>query len=559
MTQTLDSLTLALTGQLPFILITAGILAFPLSLLLLRLYRRAVLRSMALQAGAPHPAGIAPELATAQPPAPLKTLSLPEADPTPLSPGAQALYRRAVDAPWRASAVYGLGGVVFAGIMAAAFLAAARIPFQSMRFLMLTWTFGWPLLLTLVLVAGATTRRKLWLSLAYFAGYVSLGSLSLALFHEFSLQDLVNLWWTQNLIPTALVLAYLSRRVRGVGPLVLTFLVLGLTGSVALVEILRRNESLLRAVSGVGFSLGLGASSVLVVLHLVGFAALGVLGWLMVQRIRAGYEGKKISDQSLTLDSLWLLFGLVYSISLSFGGAGFIFSGLVAFGVYKALTTFGFTAAGSLAAGHGVRLLLLRVFALGKRSETLFDELGTSWRYVGSTQLIAGPDLATITVAPHEFLQFLTGTLARRFIGGPDTLERRLAEMDLSPDRDWRYRVNDFFCYADTWQLVLTRLVLESDTVLMDLRSFSRERAGCIFEITEIINHVPLDRTVFIVDATTDGPFLHQVVTQAWHNLRPSSPNYGNPSPQLRLFNYTDSESRLQLLRVVCAAASPIQ
>jgi hypothetical protein len=61
------------------------------------------------------------------------------------------------------------------------------------------------------------------------------------------------------------------------------------------------------------------------------------------------------------------------------------------------------------------------VFSLAKRSERLFDAFGAHWRYLGPIQLISGPDLATTTIEPHEFLEFLTGKLARRFIGNRET------------------------------------------------------------------------------------------------------------------------------------------
>ena len=395
------------------------------------------------------------------------------------------------------------------------------------------------------------------LALAYFGGWVLLGVVTLVRNPEFSVKDLVNLWWSLNLIPTALVLAYLTRPVRAVGPMVLTFLVIAITGAVAGVELVGRNQPLLRSIAGFGFSIGLGATGVFVGLHLMGFAAFGALGWPLVQWIRVGYERKKISDQSLIMDSLWLLFGIVHSIGLSFEGAAWIASGLVAFLAYKVAVAIGFSIAQASIKISGVKLLMLRVFSLGKRSEKLFDTFGTHWRYIGSIQMIAGPDLAITTIEPHEFLQFLTGKLARRFIDSHAILKRRLSEMDLKPDRDWRFRVNDFFCFADTWKMVLNRLVSESDAVLMDLRSFSRERAGCIFEITELINSVSLDRAVFIVDATTDEPFLRKTIQQAWNDLRPSSPNYNSLSPQLRLLHYAEEKSRNQLLRAVCAAARP--
>ena len=81
------------------------------------------------------------------------------------------------------------------------------------------------------------------------------------------------------------------------------------------------------------------------------------------------------------------------------------------------------------------RLLLLRVFALGRRSESLYDSLGKSWRAVGSMQLIAGPDLATSTIEPHEFLDFVSGRLDRRFIDTGGSLDLRIDQMDLAPDR----------------------------------------------------------------------------------------------------------------------------
>lgn len=126
--------------------------------------------------------------------------------------------------------------------------------------------------------------------------------------------------------------------------------------------------------------------------------------------------------------------------------------------------------------------------------------------------MIAGVDLAHRTVEPHEFLDFLSGKLARRFIGGPAELDQRMRERDTSPDRDLRFRVNDFFCYDDTWKLVLSRLARESDAVLMDLRGFSKRNAGCVFELGELARMVPLERVVFVVDRRTDEQLLAETL-----------------------------------------------
>src|SRR5207248_2093380 len=118
-------------------------------------------------------------------------------------------------------------------------------------------------------------------------------------------------------------------------------------------------------------------------------------------------------------------------------------------------------------------LLLLRVFALGTRSERLFDLLRAHWLRLGNISLIAGPDLITTTVEPHEFLDFLGGQLSRQFVRDRADLGRRISGMDTKIDPDGRFRVNEFFCRADTWQITMRELAACSDAVLMDLRSFS--------------------------------------------------------------------------------------
>jgi hypothetical protein len=122
--------------------------------------------------------------------------------------------------------------------------------------------------------------------------------------------------------------------------------------------------------------------------------------------------------------------------------------------------------------------------------------------------MIAGIDLISRTVEPHEFLDFVSGKLSRRFIDSEAALDRRISERDVAPDRDLRFRVNEFFCYDDTWKMVLSRLVHESDAVLMDLRGFSSRNAGCVFELRELARMISLERVVFVTDASTDEALL---------------------------------------------------
>jgi hypothetical protein len=550
-----------LPGELLSILLLATALALPASIGLLKLYRRAVLRSMRGRADSP---AIEPGLLKASTPPNQSVQTAPDLsvlDRTShiaLGPAAASLYSNLLRSPWRSAAVYAVAGFCYAGVMAAAFLAP--IGLLPLRFLFLFWVYAWPVVLTVNLVAAATRRAKLTTASVYFLVLMILGAIAVARSPTFDWGQIVTLWLIINLAATILLWAFLNRRVRAVGPLVLTFMVLAVTGADLVLAIAAGGgEELLRSIAGLGLALGLNAHGTFIGLIVLGFVVFGPVGWLALRGIRSRYEQKKISDQSITLDAIWLLFGVEQSIVLISRGVVWIISGLLAFVVYKGVTRIGFSLLGPELSSteKSPRLLLLRVFSLGKRSERLFDALATHWRHVGSIRLIAGPDLATTTVEPHEFLDFLGGKLARRFIDGPETLELRISEMDLEPDRDGRFRVNDFFCHDNAWRMTLSRLVGDSDAVLMDLRGFSPQNRGVAFEINELMNTVPLKRIVFVVDDTTDEEFLRQTVEKSWDRMRATSPNRASTPERLRLFRFTGAQSGelRQLLRVLSGAA----
>ena len=48
-------------------------------------------------------------------------------------------------------------------------------------------------------------------------------------------------------------------------------------------------------------------------------------------------------------------------------------------------------------------------------------------------------------------------------MSGGEDLEARLRAVERGPDPDGRYRVNEFFCYADTWQQTMTKLAAHAD------------------------------------------------------------------------------------------------
>jgi hypothetical protein len=583
-----------LIGQLFTILLLAATLALPVSLGLLKLYRRAVLRSMRtqtdLQATEFETLGV-----PAQPTQPIqKALDLTflnQDSPTRAGREAEALYSNLRYAPWRAAALQAVAGFCYAFALAPAFFASQEIDLLLPRLLMVSWTFAWPVVLTVNLMAATNWRARFAIVFIYFYVLVTLVAITPTSNPTVIWGYMVTGWTGANYLATLLLLAFLTRRVRAVGPLVLTFMLFAVTGSMLALFTVHSNavhgsgnlldlilalgsvlgwrvygflmgpigSTLASILGGNAYGVAIGFFGILDWLIVLGLAVFGLTGWLGLRWIGGRYERKKISDQSITLDAIWLMFGIVYSLYMGLEGVGWILAGLLAFVVYKTVARVEFSLLGNRdRAVKSTNLLLLRVFSLGKRSERLFDALAKHWRHIGSIRLIAGPDLATTTIEPHEFLDFLSGKLARRFIDGPKTLELRISEMDLKPDQDGRFRVNDFFCHEDTWQMTLSCLVDDSDVVLMDLRSFSAQNEGVVYEIDELINVVPLGRVVFVIDDTTDEQFLRQTVQESWVQMRPTSPNRSSTSGELRLFRFSGSHGggELQrLLRTLCAAA----
>jgi hypothetical protein len=511
-----DPVTLTLTGVLPAIVIAAAALAYPIARLLLRLYRRSVARAMAASGSG---AIAAPPQLVQLPPRTNDTSEL------------QFLLR----APRQAAAVYAAAGGAYAAVMTIVLLLAA--PEHGIflnKVLVVLWPYWWPAVLTISLVTRA--RLLHWRAVcAYLAVFALIVARAVAYNPSLPWYGLPLHWLLVNGPPTALLAGFLSRHIRAIGPIVFSYTFLALMGSQVLFTFAGANDALLQSVARPAFALGLRAIDVFVGIHLIGLLAFGVAGWFFLKWLGRAYERKRFSDEMLTVDAVWLLFAVVQSVGFVFQGLLWFCSGFVAFAAYKAAAMLGFALLRRRARPAPRTLLLLRVFALSGRSEQLFDVLRTRWLRLGSMTLIAGPDLMTATVEPHEFLHFLSGELSRDFVSDGGDLRRRIEAMDAAEDPDGRFRVNEFFCHADTWQATMQALSARCDAVLMDLRSFSRANAGCLFELGVLLNTVDPARVLFLIDATTDRSLLESCIA--------GSPNVGAAAPAIRLLDVASSIS----------------
>ena len=518
-----------LMRSLVLILLLSPVLTTLLCLLCLWLYRRAVTRSMEAIAGYHHHDDT-------RHPSQINHLFRNRSAHVPRT---TQLFDDATRAPFRDLARYGLAMLVAASV----FASAAQFVFPTglgvQGFLIGLWIYLWPLWLALPLIVP--TPLRLWL--ACVAGYIfvyallSMWASTIENIPEYQTGGIylpersgvtpftmVQLWHAVNTVPSVLALLCFNRRVRAVAPLMLALVSIATSG--AWFGLIAFTSPPLKSLfERLSERIDVGMMTVIFTAFAVLLGALAVLGWKIARLIATRYRARQLSDRSLLIDSMWLVFACMYAMWLLMGGLAWIATLPVAYIVYKLILFV--TRPNSAQADRSHGLTFLRVFSLGRRSEALLDELSKTWRYLGSIQLISGPDVAHSTVQPHQFLDFLSGKLARHFVGDRHSLDRSLAERDFSRDPDGRFRINSLFCHEDAWQPALPHFVAEGDTVLMDLRSFSPANNGCIHELKFLAQQIPLEHCLFIIDDTTDEAFIEHTLGEELNKLPPSSPNAG--------------------------------
>src|SRR6185295_605681 len=210
MTRQSDALTVALTGQLPLVLVVAALLAFIASFLLLRLYRRRVIKSMHRRntsALLETKGYLPPELEHKPNDAPL-SFNFVERDITGARSNAGKLFRSARRRRWITAIVHSLAGACFAATMTAAFLSAGKMAFLPFRFAFLTWIHIWPVLIAIDLIVGPSRRSRLF----GLSGYCGLGAMiaTIVLVKNPGLPigQLLYLWLDANAITTVLLLIF---------------------------------------------------------------------------------------------------------------------------------------------------------------------------------------------------------------------------------------------------------------------------------------------------------------------------------------------------------------
>ena len=483
-------------GQIVSALLLAALLAYPLARLLLWRYVRAVEQAMRSASPVASPSAVPPA-------------EMPRAA---FAGAADVLLRRLRRAPWQSAAIQAGVAVVIGLYFGTLQLRAGGIDLSVYRVIALAATHVWPGVLAVLLIAGISLRQRVIVLLVGAVLYLAFGVWAHTGSIAQALKEVLLLWSLTNLPPSLYLLAFMTPRVRAIGPLVLLVSLVTVGGVVAVFALATQFPEAGLQLGSVLLDLGFSAIGVWLAYALIGGGLALVLGLWMLRLLADAYARYRVGDEGLALAALWLSFIVMYSVGLVFEGTGFFLLGLAAFPAYL----IGVRVARKLLlpapSSDAPALLLLRVFSRKGPTTGLFHAVSRYWRHVGPIRMIAGYDLASEALEPDEMMAFLRGRLADSFVTGPDVVQRRLSARAPQRDADARYRSEEFFCFDNTWRDTLQRLVASSAVILMDLRGFGSDNKGCVFELDALAAFGALPRTVLVHDATTKMPALHEAL-----------------------------------------------
>jgi hypothetical protein len=187
-----------------------------------------------------------------------------------------------------------------------------------------------------------------------------------------------------------------------------------------------------------------------------------------------------------------------------------------------------------------LNLLALRVF--GSPNLADFLNLSDAWQWIGTRQLLDGPDTAGHKA--KDLLNYLAGRIDRSITGDAAELNEALGAFSTRPDRMLRFPVNSMQCANATWKEALQHLLDRADVVIMDLASLSEQNRGVAYELGKLVDEIPFNRVVLLFDDSTDLTVLKDILAQAAGRMATDSPNRPGVGLCVRAFDMGGATAR---------------
>lgn len=297
-------------------------------------------------------------------------------------------------------------------------------------------------------------------------------------------------------------------------------------------------------------------------IHVSGIILGVFVSWMFVRWFARNYRDRRASERMLGTDVLMFIFAFPLLLLMAMHSFLWVYGILVGLLVYKLIFRWRLKNRNrSVLPADSRTLLMLRVFGYGRRTQRLLEDIEDRWRFLGPIRLLGAADVVHSVIEPDDFYAFLNGKLGEEFIKDQEHLDRRIANTQPLQDPDGSYRVDDFYCHADTWRMAVSHLALEADSVFMDLRGFNSSNEGCVFEIEQLLAIVPAQRITLLIDKTSDQAFLEQTLRGAIRKIPQDSPNAVSDSNSIKVLRSSNrySDTLNSLMGSLCESMESIQ
>jgi hypothetical protein len=156
-----------------------------------------------------------------------------------------------------------------------------------MRFALDALALAWPVVLTIGLVVASSSWGWLTAALIYFLLFAVVSAVGMARSETLTWDQPIRLWLLTNLPGTFLILAFLPRQIRAVGPMVLVFMIAAVGGSTLWHNVFEVSPRLMLPVvdffGSLGFSDMQAVSAVTYAFQLFGALMLALTGWMLLR------------------------------------------------------------------------------------------------------------------------------------------------------------------------------------------------------------------------------------------------------------------------------------
>lgn len=215
-------------------------------------------------------------------------------------------------------------------------------------------------------------------------------------------------------------------------------------------------------------------------------------------------------------------------------------------------------------------LLLYNFFSKAQRLQTLPVH---GWRLHGPVYQLASP-MELARAGGYDLDQ--AEAVGSRLLTTPQQIEEFLSRQDETPlapnptpgswwrrrQERWKSRLRDalglppagglpevfsttgaypqhvLHCTDGSWKHGVAALCKRCDWVVVDAAEFSAERQGLGWEIQRLIDTVPLNRVIVLIDGFTELPALVEQFRRAWADCAEDSPNQTASAPMLRMLTW---------------------